>query len=573
MSRHPRRQRLVSGGVGDDKYGASGWWGEFYWNGGPGPAGRSGPLTDAGFSAGGCCSQTNLQSQTIGWFLACNQSSCPTGSAGVGMQVGELDLTAEENQAPAITADGTNNLWYRNGWVRGSWPVSFTASDPSGVCGAAVVFGSLPAIVTPTPDTAPDRHTWQQCPQQNVPGLVDTAASVGSLGRGEGSMQLQFTATNAAGVTASPSRTVNVDNTTPTVSMTGPSDAPSTAGVQYVTAAAGGSPSGIADVVCSVDGGPPQSYPGASARVPVTGIGTHSVSCYAQNNAVDAAGTPGTSAPASRSMKIGQPTVIGLAFDKIVGLRCHRARVRVTVPGHWITVRRHGKRVRVKTRAHVRTERVLRCHPRRVVGRASRVVGFGRGTTVDGYLGTTTGVALAGRAVRVLTAPDNGSGRFTQAAVVKTAANGAWTARLHAGPSRIVEAVYDGDPTTESAFSRAVRVVVPAKVKLLSVSPSRVAWGGTVRIAARLLGGYLPAGGALVRLRIGQGSSYQTYGVETHVTGEGRFTTTYTFGAGYAGIVKRYWFQVATLPIGNYPYAPAASGRRFALVGGNPRRR
>jgi hypothetical protein len=133
-----------------------------------------------------------------------------------------------------------------------------------------------------------------------------------------------------------------------------------------------------------------------------------------------------------------------------------------------------------------------------------------------------------------------------------------------------VEAVYDGDPTTESAFSRAVRIMVPAKVRLLSVSPSRVAWGGTVRITARLLGGYLPVGGALVRLRIGLGSSYQTYGVETHVTGQGRFTTEYTFGAGYRGIVKRYWFQVATLPIGNYPYAPGASGRRFVSVGGSP---
>src|SRR5581483_10292748 len=105
----------------------------------------------------------------------------------------------------------------------------------------------------------------------------------------------------------------------------------------------------------------------------------------------------------------------------------------------------------------------------------------------------------------------------------------------------------DGDPTTEGAFSREVDLVVPAKVRLLSISPIRIAWGGTVRIAARLEGGYLPPGGALVRLRIGQGSSYQTYGVETHVTGNGRFTTTYTFGAGDAAAVRRFWFQVATL--------------------------
>ena len=152
------------------------------------------------------------------------------------------------------------------------------------------------------------------------------------------------------------------------------------------------------------------------------------------------------------------------------------------------------------------------------------------------------------------------------------------TARTGAGPRGCRQdrrgssrRYYDGAPTLEPSLSGQVHVIVPAKVKLLSVSPPRVAWGGTVRITGQLIGGYLPPGGALVRLRIGQGSSYQTYGVQEHVTGNGRFTTTYTFGAGYAGIYKSYWFQIATLPMGDYPYAPAASGRRSVLVGGHPR--
>jgi hypothetical protein len=416
-------------------------------------------------------------------------------------------------------------------------------------------------------------------------------------------LALALSASDAASVPASLSKTVYVDNSTPTISLSGPVDAASTAGTQYVTATAGGSPSGIAGIVCSVDGGPAQSYSGGSAQVPVSGIGTHTVSCYAEDNAVDPSGAHGQSSTATWSLKIGQPTVVGIAFDKLVGLRCHAARARVKVPGHWITVRRHGKRVKVKTRAHTRVERVIRCHPRtvrrrtvvfvrvrrhghlvkvkrikvvrvvvppRIIARTSRAVAFGRGTTVNGYLGTSAGIAIGGHAVSVLTAPDNGGGQFTQAAVVTTAANGTWTATLPPGPSRIVEAVYGGDPTTEGGSSGQVRVIVHAKVKLLSVT-RRVAWGGTVRITGQLLGGYLPPGGALVRLRIGQGSSYQTYGVEEHVTGRGRFTTTYAFGAGYAGIFKSYWFQIATLPMGDYPYAPAASGRRSVLVGGHPR--
>jgi hypothetical protein len=98
-----------------------------------------------------------------------------------------------------------------------------------------------------------------------------------------------------------------------------------------------------------------------------------------------------------------------------------------------------------------------------------------------------------------------------------------------------------------------------------------VAWGGTVRLTGVLKGGYLPPGGALVRLRIGLGRSFTTYGVHGHVTGTGRFTTGYTFGAGDARIHRGYWFQIASLPMGNYPYAPSSSRRVSVFVGGNPR--
>jgi hypothetical protein len=170
--------------------------------------------------------------------------------------------------------------------------------------------------------------------------------------------------------------------------------------------------------------------------------------------------------------------------------------------------------------------------------------------------------------VDVLTAPDNGRGNFRLAAVATTAADGGWSARLAAGPSRLVTAVYPGGPTTEGSFAAPVKLVVPAKVELVSVSPRRVAWGGTVRLTGRLRGGYLPPGGALVRLRIGQRSAVTTYGVQEHVTGNGRFSATYTFGAGQASVHQSFWFQLASLPMGSYPYAPANSGRRSVLVGG-----
>jgi hypothetical protein len=197
-------------------------------------------------------------------------------------------------------------------------------------------------------------------------------------------------------------------------------------------------------------------------------------------------------------------------------------------------------------------------------------VGHGRVTTLSGWLGTYNGVALEGQTVEVLAAADDGRDKFKPVAAATTTANGSWSVRLPAGPSRLVEAAYGGSPYVQPSLSGLVHEIVPAEVKLLSVVPLRVAWGGSIRLVGQLKGGYLPSGGALVRLRIGLGSTFTTYGVHEHVGGNGRFSTSYTFGVGDPGVYRSFWFQVASLPMGDYPYAPANSRRLSVLVGGNP---
>jgi hypothetical protein len=571
-------RQLVSTGVNDGfDYG-----GGFYWAGaGTGTNDQTPSTLGMLFSS---------PSSYFGMQLVCGKGTC---KAPAQLTVGAFSLYVRETVGPSFAAP--TGLWQTSGWIRRTWPFFAWGNSPSGLCSlSASLNGQLINTIT----SAQDVSTWHQCAALPINQSLDTSRY------GQGALPLTLSAADAAGVPASLTKTVYIDNSTPTVSMSGPIDAPSTAGTQYVTATAAGSPSGIADIVCTLDGGPAQSYPGASAQVPVSGIGQHTVDCYADDNAVDPSGAHGRSTTTGWSLKIGQPTIVGIAFDKLVGLRCHRVRIRVTVPPHWRTIVRRGKHVRIKTRTRTRLERVMRCHPRtvrrrtivfvrvrrhhhlvtvkrvklvrvvvppKVIAKTSNVVAFGRSTTVSGWLGTSALTAIAGHAVHVLTAPDNGSDAFTEVVTVTTAADGRWSAGLPAGPSRLVEALYDGDPTTEAASSGQVHVIVPAKVKLLSVSPRRVPWGGTVRITGELLGGYLPAGGALVRLRIGQGRTFQTYGVQEHVMGNGRFTTTYQFGAGDARFHRSFWFQTATLPMGDYPYAPAASGRRSVIVGGHPR--
>ena len=303
---------------------------------------------------------------------------------------------------------------------------------------------------------------------------------------------------------------------------------------------------------------------------------------------------------------------MGVGFSKYVGLKCHVVRRRKTIRGHWVTRTRHGKKVKVKTKTRHKIVKVTKCHPKtkrvRVVARvplrrhgkvvrrhgrivyrkkvehkrvvvtphwkskATEHVRHGHATTVSGWLGLSDGTALAGQPVQILTAPDNGLGQFAVAATATTAPDGTWTADLPAGPSRIVEASYRGSATTEATVSGPAKVVVRSRIELKSVTPSRVAWGHSVTITGKLKGGYLPAGGVNVRLRIGIGKAKATYGVEEHVAGSGSFTTTYTFGVGEARIHRRYWFQIATLPSGNYPYAPSSSNRIYVKVGGHPPR-
>ena len=172
-------------------------------------------------------------------------------------------------------------------------------------------------------------------------------------------------------------------------------------------------------------------------------------------------------------------------------------------------------------------------------------VAFGRPVKLHGLL--MSRLPLAGQPVAV-TAPDNGSDAFTEAAVAPTGSDGRWTATLPPGPSRIIEGSYGGSPTVLPATGSAT-AITPAKIELIRVTPNQdSAWGSTVRITGRVLGGYIPSSSKLLRLDLGvvgiPGLS-KIQGIP-NVAPDGRFTTTYTFG--HASGVVRFWLMVSSLP-------------------------
>jgi hypothetical protein len=554
--------------------------GDFYWDGGHSDI-RPGE---------GSASLGPFGSRHFGLLLVCARSTC---NASPSFQVSDVRLQVRETMGPSMTPHG--GLWQSHGWIRGRWNLNFTGDSPSGVCG---LVASLDGQNLPGASSPRDLAAWKQCGAGAVVDPIDTQ------GYQQGANRLLIGAWDAAGRVVNYTRHIYVDNTPPTVRLSGPRDAASTSGTQYVTATASAGPSGVDGIYCRADGALWRWYRGASAHVPLSGVGEHQVDCTAYNNAVSASGVRARSNTGRFGMKIGLPTVNEVGFSKLVNrMRCHRTLIREVGRTRWVVVRRHGHRVRVPRNGRTRRVSVERCHVRtarrrvtvwvtrrqngktvrvpetrvvrvvldpRLALRSRRRVAFGHGTTVDGWLGTTGGVALGGRRVQVYTAPTNGQHDFRLMTVATTRSNGSWSARLPAGPSRLVATSYAGGPTTESSLSRPAQIVVPASVKLIWVTPRRVGWGGTIKLTGQLKGGYLPPGGALVRLRIGLGSAFTTYGVHENVGGSGRFTTSYTFGVGASSIQRTYWFQIASLPMGNYPYAPASSRRITVRVGGSP---
>jgi hypothetical protein len=456
----------------------------------------------------------------------------------------------------------------------------YHASDPSGVCLTQAVVGGQ---ILYGPSAAANNRTWHQCPDQTFDERVNTADYVQG---GAGTFPLTLHAMNAAYVwtpLTAWTKTVSVDNITPTISLSGPSDAASTAGTQYVTANAYAGPSGIAGISCSVDSAPPRSFAGSTARIAVAGVGVHRLICIAINNAKDVHGQAAVSAPAVHILSIRQPTVSTVSFVRIADtLRCAKQHEHVTIPAQWIYERIHGHSVRVRIPAQKRTITVVRCHPRVVKRRVrrhghwvirrvvllprrvlvkTRDVRFGASTTVSGWLGTSQGNALGGQRVRVMTAPDDGKTDFTVVAITTTLPNGSWSARLPPGPSRLVRAVYEGGSTVEPATSDVAHVIVRASVRF-NIRPHRTHWGHTISLAGQLLGGHIPPAGELVVLWVGWHGGKTEIG-HLYAKSNGHFGSTYTFLRGNGTETYRLWASTAHET--DYPFAPGSS-RRVAVT-------
>jgi hypothetical protein len=565
--------------------------GGFFW----GPDASEGTTVgvgETGFDSA-ASSQPGFPTTEFGFQMIC-EAGGGCGPTGANFEIGNVSLFVAETSGPSVSASG---LWNQSGWVRGVWPITVTGDSPSGIC-------SLSASISGDPDSAngamaPNQTVYHQCNGSLASSLDTTYAA-------DGADTLTVSDSDAAGLSNSATETLEVDNQAPTVSLSGPASALSTAGTQYVTASVGAGPSGAYGADCSVDGGPQTFYAGASPQVPVSGVGQHAVTCTGLNNAMDASGQRASSAPASTTLDIQQPTEEAITFSKIAdGVKCARVLKRVRVLGKPRTIRLHGHSVQVR-RYHTVTRHVRRCQARTVrrrvlvplehhgrvvrrdghvvrvrrwrrvvllphrVHRTVRHIRHGRRTTVSGVLLQSDGTPLAGQTITVLAAPNDADPQFSVMSSATTNADGVWIAKVPAGPSRLIQAQYAGTSTAAAASSTLVKLMVPARVRILTHT-ARVAWGQTVVFTGRVDGGYIPRGGVNLRLRYAYKQSWATYGVKTHVAADGEFRTRFTFGPGPSREYLNIRFRFSTLPGGDYPWSHAQSNIVAVRVGGHPR--
>ena len=541
----------------------------------PSPSGPSGSLC---YGVGINRSISALAFFRMGGWVLPDRNLSPGLGQRPSLGVRGIRLAAEEDSGPAITAIGTNNVWYQSKkWIRGSWPMSFTATDPSGVCATRATVGSQ--VILGPGDSSPNQSTWQQCPNQTLGHELDTTAFQ------DGPVPLTLFAQNAAGVASAPSERIYVDNQPVTLSLSGLTDAPSTDGTQYITARATAGPSGIGVIVCSLDHGPEHSFLSAGVRIAVAGIGHASLELHRPQSRSRFVGQDGDFAGRNWTLSIRQPSVSTVSFARIADtLQCAKQREAVRIPARWIIERVHGHQVRVRVPAQTRTIKVVKCHPRvvkrrvfvggrwvvkrivvlpRTVQRSTKRVRFGGTAVVSGWLGTSRGVALGGQRVDVITAPDNGEEAFRLAAMATTAADGTWSVRLPPGPSRIIRAIFGGSGTIEPAASSTARVIVPGSVQL-TIRPGHTRWGGTIAIDGRLRGGNVPPSGELLVLWISWRGGSTEIG-HLYARRNGSFHSTYTFLRGNGTETYRIW--AATARESDYPYAPSRSRRASVTVG------
>jgi hypothetical protein len=190
---------------------------------------------------------------------------------------------------------------------------------------------------------------------------------------------------------------------------------------------------------------------------------------------------------------------------------------------------------------------------------ASRIVRYGRTVLLSGRLTGGGGWPLPGTQVRIVERFDGGL-PATRESTVRSGANGDFAARLPAGPSREVLAVFDGSPTLARAASRPLRLAVRSSVRLRASSTEARVGGAPLVFRGQVAAasGTIPPGGVSVQLQFRVGRLAWSEFRTVRTDDRGRFRYTYRFSDDDSRGV-RFQFRAYVSAQSDWPYEPGSS--------------
>jgi len=191
---------------------------------------------------------------------------------------------------------------------------------------------------------------------------------------------------------------------------------------------------------------------------------------------------------------------------------------------------------------------------------AARTVPYGRGTAFSGRLATDSGAVLGGLPVTVTETFAAGSEPDRRETAARTRPDGSFLVHLAPGPSRRVEASFQGTHTLTEASGPPADFAVLSSVRLRTSTATARVGGAPVVFSGRLgrLGGSIPAGGIPVELQFRlPGSDWSEFRT-LQAGADGRFRYRYAFSDDDSrGAHFQFRAYVPAAP--GWPYEPAVS--------------
>jgi hypothetical protein len=532
------------------------------WN----PAGDPWPLSVAASDPSGVCALTatlagkalvataGTSDPTSQWMI-CRDASANTGVDLNALSTGTQTLTTSAENGAFLTSSQSQTVHVDD------MPVSVALSTSNDT--NPTLWVNHPVTVTQTTTAGPSGVGGTNCRIDNNPVFL---ASGPFTVDGTGSHVVSCTgwdqATNPQGQnrTGGSSETINIDETPPSIAIE-PQNPASPAQVVVDTT----------DAQSGVAGGSIQIAPAGTTHW--TNVPTSLATGHLIGEINDAQLSGAYTIQATSCDQVGNCSSTGeqltlplraavssqVGWEKLIAptkIITKRVRVGYRI-GH---ARYHGHRVTVKVGGRKRTIKIVvarnhRCAHKRVkighhhwrvinvcrhvkvIRRTQHRVLHGRSTKLYGLV-SAGGVPVADALVEIRTAPNSLGHHWRRIAIVTADGQGQWSYKLKPGPSRLIRAFYPGSarlhPDTGTATT-----IVPAKIKL-HITPTTLPWSHQITISGRLVGGYVPKKGVVLRFVWVQNKHNHPAKFSFRTDGRGRFRTTFTWGQG-TGVQTEDW--------------------------------